>query len=105
LQVDFAKWVCQLYNTDYAEDAMKVNVEVDCTPEEARRFLGLPDVTKANDVYVDGIAKAMKGVGDIDQLQEYAKNLAPMGQIGLKLFQQFMETGAASAEPKKKGGE
>src|ERR1700691_3190860 len=23
---------------------MKVNVEVDCTPEEARTFLGLPDV-------------------------------------------------------------
>jgi hypothetical protein len=23
---------------------MKVTVEVDCTPEEARRFLGLPDV-------------------------------------------------------------
>jgi len=23
---------------------MKVNVEVDCTPEEARSFLGLPDV-------------------------------------------------------------
>ncbi len=23
---------------------MKVNVQVDCTPEEARKFLGLPDV-------------------------------------------------------------
>lgn len=23
---------------------MKINVEVDCTPEEARTFLGLPDV-------------------------------------------------------------
>ncbi|MFL6815334.1 MAG: DUF6489 family protein, partial [Bradyrhizobium sp.] len=23
---------------------MKVNVEVDCTPEEARQFFGLPDV-------------------------------------------------------------
>ena len=45
---------------------MKVNVEVDCTPEEARRFLGLPDVTKANDVYVDALAKAMKGVGSVD---------------------------------------
>jgi hypothetical protein len=82
---------------------MKVNVEVDCTPEEARRFLGLPDVTKANEAYVDGIANAMKGVGTgtggIDQLQEYAKQLAPMGQMGLKLFQQFMESGAAAKKP------
>ena len=23
---------------------MKINVEIECTPEEARRFLGLPDV-------------------------------------------------------------
>jgi hypothetical protein len=23
---------------------MKINVEIDCTPEEARAFLGLPDV-------------------------------------------------------------
>ena len=37
---------------------MKVNVEIDCSPEEARRFLGLPDVAKANDVYVEAVAKA-----------------------------------------------
>ena len=82
---------------------MKVNVEIDCTPEEARRFLGLPDVSKANDVYVDAVAKAMQGVGNLDQLQDYAKQLAPMGQMGLKLFQQFMETGAKAASDKKGG--
>ena len=75
---------------------MKVNVEIDCTPEEARRFLGFPDVTKANEVYVDAFAKAMKGVSNVDQLQDYAKQLAPMGQIGMKLFQQFMENGPAA---------
>jgi len=72
---------------------MKVHVEVDCTPEEARAFLGLPDVSKANEAYVDAMAKAMQGVGSIDQLQEYAKQLAPMGQMGLKLFQQMMDVG------------
>jgi hypothetical protein len=76
---------------------MKVNVEVDCSPEEARRFLGLPDVTRANDVYVDAITKAMQGVGNVDQLQDLAKQMAPMGQFGLKLFQQLMEGGAAMA--------
>ena len=28
---------------------MKVNVEVECTPAEARAFLGLPDVTPLNE--------------------------------------------------------
>jgi hypothetical protein len=83
---------------------MKVNVEVECTPEEARRFLGLPDVSKANEVYVDAIAKAMQGVGSLDQLQEYAKQLAPMGQMGMQLFQQFMETGL-TGKPRKKSND
>lgn len=82
---------------------MKVNVEIDCTPEEARRFLGLPDVSKANDVYVDAVAKAMKGVGNLDQLQEMAKQVAPMGQIGLDIFRQFMASGAASGGKKQPG--
>jgi len=74
---------------------MKVNVEVDCTPEQARRFLGLPDVTKANEVYVDALTNALKGVGSFDQLQEMAKQIAPMGQFGLKLFQQFLDSSVA----------
>lgn len=78
---------------------MKLNVEIDCTPDEARRFLGLPDVSKANEVYVDAVAKAMKGVGNTDQLQDLARQIAPMGQMGLKLFQQFLEGSAAMNTP------
>ena len=70
---------------------MKVNIEIDCSPEEARRFMGLPDVEKANAVYVDAFAKAMQGAGSVDKMQEYAQQLAPMGQMGLKMFQSFVE--------------
>lgn len=76
---------------------MKVNVEVECTPEEARRFLGLPDVARANDAYVDAIAKAMQGSGNIEQLQGYAKQFAPLGEIGMKFFQQFVAQGVSAA--------
>ena len=31
---------------------MKMNIEIDCSPEEARALLGLPDVTEANEAYV-----------------------------------------------------
>ncbi len=85
---------------------MKVNIEIDCTPEEARTFMGLPDLTKANGVYVDTMTKAMKGVTSPDQLQEFAQQLAPMGQVGMKLFQNFVEGSmkagaAASGKPSK----
>ena len=87
---------------------MKFHVEVDCTPEEARTFLGFPDVSKANAVYVDAVSKAMKGVSSVEQLQDYATKLAPMGAVGMKLFQQFMENGpgalAAMADAATKGG-
>ena len=73
---------------------MKVNIEIDCTPEEARQFMGLPDVEQANRIYVDTIANAMKGVTNTEQLEQYAAQLAPMGQMGLKMFQSFVE-GAA----------
>ena len=76
---------------------MKITIEVDCTPEEARSFMGLPDVSVANNVYVDSIAKAMQGVSNPDQLQQYASALAPMGQVGLKLFQSFVESGMKAA--------
>lgn len=76
---------------------MKVNIEIDCSADEARRFMGLPDVEKANAVYVDTVAKAMKGVSNIGELEQYAKQLAPMGQMGLKIFQNFMEGAAKNS--------
>ncbi|MEP2236321.1 MAG: DUF6489 family protein [Alteripontixanthobacter sp.] len=89
---------------------MKVQIEIDCTPEEARSFMGLPDVGKANDVYVDNLTNAMKGVTNPDQLQEIARTMAPMGQMGLKMFQNFVEGSmkaagdGGSAKPKRDKG-
>ena len=39
---------------------MKINVEVDCTPEEARRFLGLPDLTALHERYVARMGELME---------------------------------------------
>ena len=74
---------------------MKVSIEIECSPEEGRTFLGLPDVTKINDVYVDGLSKAMQGTVGTEQMQEYIKQVAPMGQMGLKLLQQLIESGTS----------
>ncbi|MGD9663604.1 MAG: DUF6489 family protein, partial [Novosphingobium sp.] len=85
---------------------MKVNVEVDCTPDEARRFLGLPDVTPLNEAYVENLKKAMSGATSIEQMQELVKSFAPMGQMGMALFQNILDGSTAFAESagvKKKG--
>lgn len=76
---------------------MKVTIEIDCTSEEARAFMGLPDVSEANALYVESVAKAMQNATNPVQLQEYAESLAPMGQLGLKMFQSFVEGGMRGA--------
>jgi hypothetical protein len=93
--VDFTNGLCQLGHSSRRKEcnAMKVNVEVECTPEEARRFLGLPDVTKANEAYVDAVVQAMQGSGNLDQLRAMTTQFAPMGEMGMKMFQNFMEGG------------
>lgn len=72
---------------------MKMNVELDCTPEEMRRLLGLPDVSEVNQAYIDGIKDAMQGATSIDQMQTLVKNVAPMGEMGMRFFQTLMQAG------------
>ena len=39
---------------------MKFTIDVDCTPEEARAFLGLPDVKAAQDAVMGDIEERMR---------------------------------------------
>ena len=42
---------------------MKFNIEIDCTPEEARRLVGLPDLEPLHDIYLDRVKELMaKGI-------------------------------------------
>ena len=38
---------------------MKISIDVDCTPEEARRFLGLPDVAPMQTELLQEMQKRM----------------------------------------------
>lgn len=76
---------------------MKVNIEIECTPQEAREFMGLPDVSEPNQAFVDGMTKAVQSAQNPAQLLEMGQAIAPMGQAGLKLFQSFVESGVRAA--------
>jgi len=48
---------------------MKITIDTECTPEEARRFLGLPDLSPVHDAYVAKMQRMIEeGVqsGDIE---------------------------------------
>jgi hypothetical protein len=68
--------------------AMKVNVEIDLTPEEARRFMGLPDVTPLNAKFVEEMGKRMKTM--MDDPESVVKTWMAVGGQGVEQFQKFL---------------
>ncbi len=70
---------------------MKVTVDVDCTPEEARRFLGLPDLTPVHAAYVETMRKTMADGITADSMAEMMKAWGPMSEAGLGLWTQMFE--------------
>jgi 3-methyladenine DNA glycosylase/8-oxoguanine DNA glycosylase len=77
---------------------MKINVEVDCTPEEARRFMGLPDFTPVHDKYVSNILESMdKGVTP-EMMDTLFRSWAPMGEAGMTMWRKmFDQVGGGSS--------
>ena len=73
---------------------MKISFDIDCTPEEARRFLGLPDVTPVNEAFVEELAKR---AGDMAQEMDAGKlmeqwmsaGVQGVGDIQKALMEQF----------------
>jgi hypothetical protein len=80
---------------------MKFTVDVDCTPVEARSFLGLPDLTPIQDRYVQAVLDTMNGAGNIEQMENLFRNLSPFGDAGLKLFSNMMDISMGAAGVKK----
>lgn len=50
---------------------MKVTIDIDCTPAEARAFFGLPDVSAVNAVVVDALKQRVQD--NIDTLSDPVK--------------------------------
>jgi hypothetical protein len=70
---------------------MKINCEIECTPEEARRFMGLPDLTPVHDAYISQMLDAVKNGISTDTMDALLKGWAPMGDAGLKVWQNLFD--------------
>ena len=70
---------------------MKVTVDVDCTPEEARRFMGLPDMSAVHDAYTDKIKKMIDEGITPDSVETMMRNWMPMGEAGMNLWRTMFD--------------
>ena len=68
---------------------MKVHVEFDMTPEEARAFMGLPDIAPMQQKMMDEMQARMKAAFDTGDPQAMMKAWSPFG--GAKAFEQFQK--------------
>ncbi|MFY7853822.1 MAG: DUF6489 family protein, partial [Brevundimonas sp.] len=58
---------------------MKVRIEAECTPEEARAFLGLPDVTPINTLMVEEIKGRIEKNAQLLDVEPLARNWMALG--------------------------
>ena len=77
---------------------MKFTVDVDCTPEEARRFLGLPDLTPVHQAYIDKMQRFVSDGVTPDMVGEMMKSWGPMSEAGMNMWQQMFETIGSGAK-------
>ena len=80
---------------------MKMTVEVDCTPEEARRFLGLPDVSSLNDHLVSEMQKRIDSNMAMLSPDELMKNWMAFGAGAQEQFRKLLDVGLKNATAKK----
>jgi Family of unknown function (DUF6489) len=82
---------------------MKIQIDMEMTPEEARTLMGLPDLTALNQEMVGEVAQRMKAALDTSDPQAMLRAWMPMGGQGFEQFQRFLwDSAKAAGGPAKK---
>lgn len=77
---------------------MNITMNIDCSPEEARRFMGLPDMAPIHDIYLDKLREAMNNGLTPDMLENMMRTWSPMGEMGMNAWQKMIEQMTGSAK-------
>ena len=76
---------------------MKVRIEAECTPQEAREFLGLPNVTALNTKLVDELDRRVKANSAALEPEELLRNWMTLGGQAQEQFRTLMRTVTTTA--------
>ena len=85
---------------------MKVHIDIDCTPEEARELFGLPDVKPMQTALMQDIENRMRKALAAMEPDALFKMWLPAGLQGLEEWQKFVWsrlTGGRKDEKKGRG--
>lgn len=82
---------------------MKMTIEIDCTPVEARTFMGLPDVTALNEKLTEEMQKRMTANMAMVSPDELMKNWAAFGAGAQEQFRNLMTAAVDASMGAKRG--
>ncbi|MDP3495183.1 MAG: DUF6489 family protein [Hyphomonadaceae bacterium] len=80
---------------------MKMNITVECSPEEARAFLGLPDIRPVNEALVNSVKQRIEQNIEMVSPEFYLKQWYSMGGQATDSFMNLMTAGARAATGEK----
>ena len=80
---------------------MKINIELEMTPEEARRLMGLPDVSGLQAEMLEQMKARMKAAMDHSDPEAMLRAWMPLGAQGFEQFQKVLWDAAGRAAGKK----
>ncbi len=80
---------------------MKVRVEVECSPEEARAFFGLPDVAPVNEMLVEEMKKRTQQNMSMLEPDALMRAWMTFGGQAQEQFFKIMSGAMTSAPPRK----
>ena len=80
---------------------MKINVNVECTPEEARAFLGLPNVAPLQEAVMKQIQDRMMANLQAMDMETILKTWLPVGVQGLEQIQKAFWSVATGGDKKR----
>lgn len=76
---------------------MKFTVNVECSPEEARRFMGLPDVTPINEALVQEMTTRMQKNLSLMSGENMMSSWMSVGTQAQDAFVKLMTSGVTAA--------
>ena len=76
---------------------MKITVDIDCTPEEARHFFGLPDVKPMQDALMQQIQDRMSANLQAMEPEAMLKTWLPASLQGFEQMQKMLWTQMTNA--------
>ena len=80
---------------------MKITVDIDCTPQESRQLMGMPDLGEVRREIVEEMRKRILANLDTMDSQAMLRSWGPMGAEGWEQFQKKFWSGLASTTPDK----